>query len=96
MFNINQINTCNILPFFSKFRGLITEKSPLFLDFVNSRLQLKKYPPFREKEYEHGIRFGWECVCVVFCDYNYFISIETPFRFLLRVSLEIIYSVTEL
>ena len=53
------INTCQVLPF-SKFRGLMPAKWPLFLDFANSRLPLKKYPFFRENGYERGIRFGRE------------------------------------
>ena len=42
------INTCQVLPY-SKFRGLMPAKWPLFLDFANSRLPLKKYPFFSRK-----------------------------------------------
>ena len=35
-------------------------KWPLFLDFANSRLPLKKYPLFRVNGYERGIRLGRE------------------------------------
>ena len=53
------INTCKIYPF-SKFRGLMPAKWPIFLGFANSRLPLKKCPLFRENGYERGIRFGRE------------------------------------
>ena len=53
------INNAKFYPF-SKFRGLMPEKWPLFLDFANSRLSLKKDPFFRENRYERGKSFGWE------------------------------------
>ena len=49
----------NVYPF-SKFRRLMTEKLPPFLDFANSRLPLKNYPFLRESGYERGIRFDRE------------------------------------
>ena len=60
------INTCKKIPF-SKFRGLMPAKWPIFLDFANSRLPLKKYHLFRENGYQRGIHFGrrsWtSCLC---------------------------------
>ena len=51
--------TQNAYPF-SKFRRFMSEKLPLFLDFANSRLPLKKNPFLRESGYERGIGFDRE------------------------------------
>ena len=54
-----EINTCKILPLF-KISRTQAWKWPVFLDFPNSRLPLKKIPPYRENGYEQGIRSGRE------------------------------------
>ena len=43
-----EVYECKFYPF-AKFRGLMPEKWPLFLDFANWRLPLKKNTPFSRK-----------------------------------------------